>query len=129
MLLVYAREDLAESVVNCPTKSTLPRLFANYLGNVFAPNGIPCATKALPTQSIYCRELFINDCQGRILRRWILVKSALKIVDYLVDILLTAAFFLEILMVSKHLRRIHRRIHRENQTPKSTTDLRGCPFP
>ena len=39
MFLVYAREVLGELLLNHLAKITLPKLFANLIGNVFVPNG------------------------------------------------------------------------------------------
>ena len=36
---MYAREALGDLILNNLAKITLPKLFANELGNVFVPNG------------------------------------------------------------------------------------------
>ena len=39
MFLVHAREALGVLILKYLAKMTLPKLFANELGNVFVPNG------------------------------------------------------------------------------------------
>ena len=39
MFFVHVREILGELILNYLANTTLPKLFANKLGNVFVPNG------------------------------------------------------------------------------------------
>ena len=42
MFFVYVREVLGDLIVNYLAKITLPKWFADDLGNVFVPNGTTC---------------------------------------------------------------------------------------